>query len=697
MIGRTIFGVWAMRTGKILGLVVGGLIALCAIALVALWLLVDPNHYKPRIAAAVKDATGRDLVLQGDLKLSVFPWIALELGPASLGNPAGFNDEPFVSFQHAAVRARLWPLLRQRLEIGRIEIDGLDLRLQKNAEGRGNWEGFGRADATPANPARSGQSLPGIAGIQISGARVSYQQLTLESLNVETGPFAEHGVVPIALRFDANRGVAGEHANVTATFDFSGDFGAKRYRIAALNLHALVNLAGDDRPVRWDFSTPTLDADVEAQTLSAPAFGMDLAGAKVSGSLQGSKIIDDLNASGSLTLAPLVVREFLPRLGITGPRTRDPRALSLVSASGNFVYGGNAARVDELQLTLDDTHLKGNVVVVDLERQAVKFELAADRIDVDRYLGPEGRVGEGRGAQAEAGKSEAARAEAATRRANQAAKSEGPKEAAKEAAKGRPLEASGTLRVGSLHLAPLDLTNLKLTLAATGGVMHVFPLTAQIDGGQYSGDVTLDSRGSTPVLSMDEHLTGVEVGQLLATNPKNVHLSGRGNVNLKATGRGDAADALMKTLNGHVEAYLSEGAVEGIDLGYELGRAEALIRRQEMPATQNTRRTQFDAFKVSAVITNGIAVTNDLVISSQALKVTGQGSANIPTQAIDFAVLADTLRTAGNTPIQVPVKITGTVSDPTVRPDIEALAKGQLKQKLQDVLGEKLKGLFGKP
>ena len=44
----------------------------------------------------------------------------------------------------------------------------------------------------------------------------------------------------------------------------------------------------------------------------------------------------------------------------------------------------------------------------------------------------------------------------------------------------------------------------------------------------------------------------------------------------------------------------------------------------------------------------------------------------------------------------IPMKITGTFSDPTVRPDIEALAKGQLKQKLQNVLQDKLKGLFSK-
>ena len=95
--------------------------------------------------------------------------------------------------------------------------------------------------------------------------------------------------------------------------------------------------------------------------------------------------------------------------------------------------------------------------------------------------------------------------------------------------------------------------------------------------------------------------------------------------------------------------------------------------------------------------TNGIASTKDLLLSSAVLKITGQGSANLPTEALDFALVADTLKTAGNVPIQIPVKITGTLTDPTVRPDVAALAQGELKQKVKDVLQDKLKGLFGKP
>jgi AsmA protein len=55
----------------------------------------------------------------------------------------------------------------------------------------------------------------------------------------------------------------------------------------------------------------------------------------------------------------------------------------------------------------------------------------------------------------------------------------------------------------------------------------------------------------------------------------------------------------------------------------------------------------------------------------------------------------------------IPVRVTGALGDPTIRPDIGAMAKAAVKQKLdekkqeledqlREKLGDKLKGLFGK-
>jgi AsmA protein len=658
-----------MRNLKLLGVLAGGIVALLGAVLLGVWLLVNPNVYKGRIAAAVRESTGRELKLQGDIKLSVIPWVALELGPASLGNPPGFSDEPFLSFRHASVRVRLLPLLRQRLEIARVEVEGLDLRLRKNAAGRGNWQGA-ESEQPPTksdSDHNAALGLESLANVRIDNGRVAYDGITVEKFNLETGSLASDRHIPVNLTFDANRVPAGEQLSLNAKFDLSQDAAQKLLRFSAVHVSGTLNRVGDGRPAHWDLSAPEISVNMTEQTLAAQAFDLSYSGAHLTGSAQATKIIDDLSVSGSLNLAPLVLREMEPRLGFPLPKTRDPKALSQLSATTDFAYDSNALALTHLQLRLDDTQIQGNLKLVAGDTQALQFDLAADQIDLDRYRAPEV-------------------AAVAPPSASPAAAT----------APAKPLDASGTLTIKSAQFARLDLSNVRVTVAAKDKVMRLSPIEAQVDGGRSSGDITLDSRGATPTLSVDELLTGIDMSRLLASTAGKGRLSGKATLSLKATARGAGIDAMLKTLTGHLDANLADGALEGIDVGYELSLAQALIDKSAAPARSSTGHTPFQAFKLSSQITNGVAETHDLTIVSQALKVAGQGSANLATKGIDFKLLASVV-TAPARNTDIPLKVTGTYANPTVRPDIEGLAKDQLKQKLQDVLKKNgLQGLFTK-
>jgi len=656
-----------MRNFKVLGGLAVGIVALLGAALLGVWLLVNPNQFKGRIAAAVKESTGRELQLTGDIKLSVFPWIALELGPATLGNPPGFSEEPFLSLAHASVRVKLLPLLRERLEVGHVDVDGLNVRLRKNAEGRGNWQ-----DSDPSShpstvdadhgAARSGAPL---ARLHVQHGRVSYEGMTFENITLETGTAAAAQVVPVRATFDANRGIPGERLSMTAQFDLSEDAQALQWQLAAVNFSGTLTRVRADRPTHWDLSAPLLQVNLAQQTLAVPAFAMSYAGAHVNGQVSATHILDDLSLRGSASLPPLVLRELAPRLGIALPTTRDARALSALSASTDFAYGAGAVSLSNVHVRLDDTALQGHIQFPTAGKGAIEFDLTADQIDLDRYRAPQGATADPSAAD-DAGRS------------------------------ATPLDARGTFRLNTAHVARMDLSSLRINLVAEGNVIHLFPIEAQIDGGRYSGDITLDRHGAAPTLTVDEHLTGVDMARLLAGTAQKGRLSGRATLNLKATARGASVDAFLKTLSGHLEANLAQGALEGIDVAYEMGLAQALIDKSTAPPRANTGHTPFEVFQTSAQIVNGVAETHDLTIASSALKVSGQGRANLSSKAIDFKLLA-VVATAPARSTDIPLKVTGTYTDPTVRPDIEAVAKDQLKQKLQDVLKKNgLEKLFSK-
>ena len=56
-----------------------GVVALFMVATIAVSLFFDPNDYRDRIAEEVQRETGRDLLIEGDLELSVFPRFGIDV------------------------------------------------------------------------------------------------------------------------------------------------------------------------------------------------------------------------------------------------------------------------------------------------------------------------------------------------------------------------------------------------------------------------------------------------------------------------------------------------------------------------------------------------------------------------------------------------------------------------------------------
>jgi AsmA protein len=677
-----------MRALKLVGIVVGGLVLLLVLLLLAVRLFVDPNDYKDRIAQQVKSSTGRELTLSGPIKLSVFPWIALELGPVSLGNPPGFPAQPFAAVQHLSLRVKLLPLLRKELEIGQLEIDGLDLRLLKNAAGRGNWQDFGgnNTEQKPSAPSSGGTtSLPDLGGVEIKDGRVSLEDLVADHLNFELGHLASGTTTPVKLQVDLIPSRVAQPIQLATRFEVTLDTARKQYSIKSLQVDATTHPAPGAAAVTYKFTAPVLSADLAAQTLNAPDFTAQIATASLGGSISGSRIVDAPAITGTFKLDPVSLRDLMTQLGIAAPKTRDAQALTKLAARGAFTYGSNAFAVNDLDVQLDDSQLRGKLAVTNLETKALSFDLAIDRINLDRYRSPE---------QPGPPPPAASKPTADTR------------EPGSDPFK--TLQLNGNLTVGSATVSNLTMTQLHVGVVAKDAVTHIAPATAKLYGGSYSGDITLDDRGSVAAVKLDQSLANVDMAPLLKDFAKTQRISGHGTVTTNLTAHGLAGDALMKSLNGRVTANVDDGAVEGVDLWFEINRAMALIQKQGLPGGQSSGRTRFDAFKASADIADGIATTKDLNIASQNLRVSGQGTTNLVTNAVNYQIKATLLKEAPGakgatsaTLADIPLNITGTTTNLAVRPDLEAMAKARVQQELdkhkdeiQQKLLDKLRGVF---
>src|SRR5262245_57208080 len=176
------------RLLKFLGIAIGVVVLLFAVAAVGVSVLFDPNDYKADITAAVQNATGRQLTLDGDLELAVFPTIRIAVGAASLSNAPGFGDEPMARIGSAELSLALLPLLSRNVEISQARLEGLELNLARNGAGANNWQDLGGNGTAPAGnaPAADAGGVPagldlGVGAIEIADAHIVWNDASTGS------------------------------------------------------------------------------------------------------------------------------------------------------------------------------------------------------------------------------------------------------------------------------------------------------------------------------------------------------------------------------------------------------------------------------------------------------------------------------------------------------------------------------------
>ncbi|WP_428536172.1 AsmA family protein [Rhodopila sp.] len=139
----------------------------------------DPNSLKPRIAEAVKRATGRDLALNGKigLKFSLTPTIRVD--NVAFANPPGFSRPQMATLQSMELELGLLPLLSKRIEIERLVLIHPDILLEKPPTGQPNWQLT--PEVSPTAPAGSQQPTPtaGSAKTAVSVNAIRIQDGTL--------------------------------------------------------------------------------------------------------------------------------------------------------------------------------------------------------------------------------------------------------------------------------------------------------------------------------------------------------------------------------------------------------------------------------------------------------------------------------------------------------------------------------------
>jgi AsmA protein len=686
----------------ILGVValVAGLILVLALVLP---FIIDPNDYKDQIAAVVKDDTGRALHIDGNISLSVFPWLGLAIGPTRLGNAPGFGDQPMASIDKIEVRVKLLPLLHKQLEMDTLRLSGLQLQLGKDASGRSNWDDLlgktgGKPPTAPRQPGATGGSpLAGLAigGVEVTNASVQWDDRStgvhyeINDLSFTTGAIAPGKPFDLDLHFsmDARQPVIAGQTDLHGKVLIAESLQAVTIDGAQLKL----DLKGDTLPggqLQLSLATD-IAVDLERQTLQMPKLSIETLGLDINGNANGTGIGGkDPRIRGALSVAEFAPRELIKALGQKPPLTADGTVLAKAGAALQWEASPHYAALTSLQLQLDDTHANGKLRVDDFAKPAIDLALQVDQFDLDRYLPPPAK-------------------EAPAPPATPAATAAGGA-AALPVDTLRGLKLTGTVKIAALKAFNLRSTNIEFTLKSRDGLLRVHPALARMYQGQYSGDITVDVREKTPRLSLDEHVKGIQAGPLLKDLSGEDKLTGTGNVDVRLTGNGATPEQLRRTLNGNAAFSFTNGSVKGVNIASLIRTAQARLKGQPLPVDDQPNQTDFAELQGTATVTDGVVRNNDLSIKSPLLRISGEGQVSLPAETIDYLLttkIVGSLKGQGGKALDelkgvaIPVRIAGTFAKPTYSPDLSAavgdVAKEKAKEKIEKKTEKLLKNKLG--
>jgi AsmA protein len=125
---------------KRLGMPVAAFLGLALIGLVAMSWLLNRDALRQAIEAQIRAVTGLDLVVKGNIDVSVFPGSYVSFH--DVGLKGGGTTDPALMVDVLTANLRLLPLLLQRFEIADVMMLRPHIRVVRNAGGESNWTPF---------------------------------------------------------------------------------------------------------------------------------------------------------------------------------------------------------------------------------------------------------------------------------------------------------------------------------------------------------------------------------------------------------------------------------------------------------------------------------------------------------------------------------------------------------------------------
>jgi len=195
----------------------------------------------------------------------------------------------------------------------------------------------------------------------------------------------------------------------------------------------------DSRQVHFNFAKGILTVD---------RFLLNILGIKISGKLSAKQLLTQPTLQGSLQLRKMNPRRILRRFGQVSPKTADPSVLKALAIKTQLQSDFSTLHLNNLKISLDNSKLQGKLQIQDFKKPVIIFNLALNKININRYLAPPKKV---------------------------ASKPLSGEDFLSTLKKIKALDMSGNLKIGQLETAHIEIKNANLSIEISKGKLKLNP------------------------------------------------------------------------------------------------------------------------------------------------------------------------------------------------------------------------------
>ena len=638
------------------------MLALVLLALLAFVATFDANNYKPQIIEQVESATGRTFAIDGDINLSIFPWIGLKVEGVALGNEKGFSAKQFAAIKQLDVKINVLPLLKKEVEINTIRLHGLEVSLEVAKNKSNNWASLSQPDADAEvkespqeksqQTAQQDEELPlqslKVEGFEFVDAVIHYDdrssntKATVSELNLTTSAitFDEAIDIQFGARIESNQPVIDTRLDLSTRLTFNKELTEFNLRDFVFTVLAKAN---EFIPQQEQIEIKSdIDVSMDDQRITLKQLQLSALGTTTIVDLTVSQFLQTPVIQGGIEVLSFNAREVARRVAVELPVMAKTDALHQVSIKTKIELVGEKFQANDFNLTLDGSTLSGWIHVLDLAKQQLRYDLAFDQLNINDYMPPvpaEEPQSAAENTTAGAAKTDAANVDAAT----------GDEKIELPVEMIRKLDIEGDFRIASLTAKEYQIKQFLMSIKASQGEINIKPLSMQVLQGQVNTALKVNVQKEKPVYAIELDVNQVQVGPV--ANPfldgmmgdKPLKMEGAANLVMAVKTTGDSVNQLKKASKGQIVFDMKETAVHGFDPEFYMRSSIANyvdskgfgLSKTIMGSYKPREVTVFDTIHSTVNLADGKARTDDFLMSAKRVKVTAEGHVDIMRDTLD--------------------------------------------------------------